>query len=652
MHSKGYVRIATITPLVKVADCEYNRSQIIKTLQEAIEKDVELVVYPELCVSAYTCGDLFFQDTLLQSVEKAVGDICEFLKGYEIFVVIGAPIRIQGRLYNCAIAINKGKILGIIPKRYLPNGNEFYEKRWFTSGFHVKGNHKIFYCGQEVLFGYDILFQHKNLRSLIIGIEICEDLWVSIPPSSFYCEAGATVILNPSTSDDIVGKSNYRRALVQQQSARCLTAYAYASSGFGESTTDLVFDGQSLICENGHLLKESERFSLSNTLTIRDVDLDGIIHDRLNSNTFKEHLKDPGTDYTFIEFETYDKEHELMRDIKAYPFIPENSEDRNAVCQEIFHIQTMGLVKRISHIGSPTMVIGISGGLDSTLALLISVKVCDLLEMDRKNILAVTMPGFGTTDRTYQNALTLMKKLGVTIKEISIKEASIQHFKDIGHNSTIHDVTYENTQARERTQILMDLANKYNGIVVGTGDLSELALGWATYNGDHMSMYGVNSGVPKTLVRYLVQWIADTNINEDAKTILYDILDTPVSPELLPPDQEGKIAQKTEETVGPYELHDFFLFYMIRYGYSPKKVYYLSSIAFEKKYNQTTIFQWLKNFYKRFFSQQFKRSCLPDGPKVGSISLSPRGDWRMPSDASNNIWLKELEEMEKEITYL
>ncbi|SJZ47479.1 NAD(+) synthase [Garciella nitratireducens] len=653
MHSKGYVRIATITPIIQVANCEYNQSQIIKTLQEAISNDTELAVYPELCVSGYTCADLFFQNTLLQETENAVKALCEFLKDYKIFVVIGAPVQVQGKLYNCAIIINKGKILGIIPKKYLANHNEFCEKRWFTSGFYTKGTHKICYAGQEVLFGCDLLFQHKNIPSLIVGIEICEDLWACIPPSSFYCEAGATVILNPSSSNAIIGKSNYRKTLIQQQSARCLTAYAYASSGFGESSTDLVFDGQGLIYENGHFLKESSRFSLSNMVTIADIDLDRILHDRLNSNCFKEYfpLKDKETEYTLIEFETYDKEHKLMREISPHPFIPESIEDQNKVCEEIFSIQTIGLAQRIRHIGCPTIIIGISGGLDSTLALLACVKTCDLLEMDRGKILAVTMPGFGTTDRTYQNALTLMKKLGVTIKEISIQKACIQHFQDIGHDISIHDATYENTQARERTQILMDLANKYHGIVVGTGDLSELALGWATYNGDHMSMYSVNSGIPKTLVRYLVRWIADGNINKEVKDALYDILDTPVSPELLPPDIAGNIAQKTEETIGPYELHDFFLFYIIRYGYSPKKIYYLACIAFKETYCQKTILKWLKSFYKRFFSQQFKRSCLPDGPKVGSISLSPRGSWKMPSDASFHIWFKQLQEIEKDCNY-
>ncbi len=647
MHSKGFIRVATVTPIIKVADCEYNKIQILQTIKDVVENEAEIIVYPELAVSGYTCGDLFFQDTLMIEAEKAVKEICKSLVEHDVLVVIGAPIRKMGHIYNCAIAINKGKIIGIVPKRYLPNTNEFYEKRWFTSGFNLNGNERISYCGQDVLFGFHVLFQHKTYDKLIVGIEVCEDLWAPVPPSSYYCQAGATVIVNPSASDDLVGKSEYRKTLVAQQSARCIVAYAYVSSGYGESTTDVVYGGHGLICENGYLLKESERFNYNNTITICDVDIDRLVHDRLKSSPLREHLKNQEQDYEFVEFTTMDKDHEIIREVKPYPFIPSDSKSRSIACEEIFNIQTMALAKRITHIGSNIMVIGISGGLDSTLALLVCARTCDQLKIDRSNIIAVTMPGFGTTDRTYNNAISLMKKLNVTIKEISIKNACIQHFEDIGHDGKVLDITYENTQARERTQILMDLANNLKGIVIGTGDLSELALGWATYNGDHMSMYGVNSGVPKTLVRYLVQWIGDYNIDDNVKEILYDILITPVSPELLPPDEEGNIAQKTEEVVGPYELHDFFLFNIIRYGYTPSKVYFLANIAFKGKYNQEVILKWLKNFYKRFFAQQFKRSCLPDGPKVGSISLSPRGDWRMPSDASNAIWLKELEAIGK-----
>ncbi|MPW26586.1 NAD(+) synthase [Alkalibaculum sp. M08DMB] len=646
MHSKGFVRVATVTPIIKVADCEYNKMQIIKTIEEVVESEVEIVVYPELCISGYTCGDLFFQDALLIEVEKSVKEICEYLVPYDMLVVIGAPIRLRGQVYNCAISINKGKIIGIVPKRYLPNANEFYEKRWFASGFNLNGNQIISYCGQEVLFGFEILFKHETYHELIVGIEICEDLWAPIPPSSFFCQGGATLILNPSASDDLVGKSEYRKTLVEQQSARCIVAYAYVSSGFGESSTDLVYGGHGLIYENGYLLKESERFKYTNTVTISDIDIQRITHDRIKSTPLREHLQNKEYKYEFLEFTTIDKEHQLIREVKSHPFIPDDIRGRNKSCKEIFNIQTMALAKRITHIGSYSMIIGISGGLDSTLALLVCAKTCDVLNIDRSNITAVTMPGFGTTDRTYNNAISLMKKLHVNIREISIKEASIQHFKDIEHDITNHNTTYENTQARERTQILMDIGNQLNGIVIGTGDLSELALGWATYNGDHMSMYAVNSGVPKTLVRYLVQWIADNDIESGVQEVLYDILNTPVSPELLPPDKEGNIAQKTEEVVGPYELHDFFLFNVIRYGYSPIKVFYLATIAFEMIYDKNTILKWLKNFYKRFFSQQFKRSCMPDGPKVGSISLSPRGDWRMPSDASNALWLKELDTIE------
>lgn len=646
MHDKGYVRVATVTPNIKVADCEYNKLKIIETLKEVIEKDVELVVYPELCITGYTCGDLFYQDILLSEVEKSIGEICDFLSTHSMMVVIGAPLRVKAQLYNCAIVINRGKILAIVPKKYLPNSGEFYEKRWFASGFNIDGNERILYCGQDVLFGCDVLFQHDRYKPLIVGIEICEDLWAPIPPSSYYCQAGATLILNPSTSNEAVGKSEYRKGLVKHQSAKAMLAYAYVSSGFGESTTDLVFGGHGLICENGAVLEESKRFNYQSTITIADVDIDKINHDRSKSTSLREHLKNREGSYVFISFTTKDTQHELMRNINAHPFIPGDEQARNTICEEIFNIQTMALAKRASHIGFPTMVIGISGGLDSTLALLVCTKTCDELEIDRKNILAVTMPGFGTTDRTYNNAIALMKKLQVSMDEISIKDACIQHFKDIKHSLDQRDVTYENAQARERTQILMDLANKSGGIVVGTGDLSELALGWATYNGDHMSMYGVNAGVPKTLVRYLVEWIADTHEDKEIREILKDICSTPVSPELLPPDEDGKIAQKTEDLVGPYELHDFFLFNVVRCGYSPKKIYYLGKIAFKGQYSDEVILKWLKNFYKRFFTQQFKRSCMPDGPKVGTVSLSPRGDWRMPSDASNAIWMKELENLQ------
>ena len=645
MHDKGYVRIATVTPKLKVADCEYNKLQIIQTVEEVIKKDVEVVVYPELCISGYTCGDLFYQDILLNKVEESIGEICDFLSPHPLMVVIGAPVRVKTQIYNCAIVINKGKLLAIVPKKYLPNSDEFYEKRWFASGFNIDSNEKISYCEQDVLFGCDVLFQHDTYKPLIVGVEICEDLWAPIPPSSYYCQAGATLILNPSTSNEAVGKSEYRRTLVEQQSARGILAYAYVSSGFGESTTDLVFGGHGLICESGVLLEESERFRYESNISIADIDIDKINHDRLKATHLREHLRNKEEYYDFISFTTKDVQHELMRKVQAHPFIPSGQQARNTTCQEIFNIQTMALGKRATHIGLPTMVVGISGGLDSTLALLVCAKTCDQLKIDRKNILAVTMPGFGTTDRTYNNAIALMKKLHVSIKEISIKDACIQHFKDIEHSLDQQDVTYENAQARERTQILMDLANKNGGIVIGTGDLSELALGWATYNGDHISMYGVNAGVPKTLVRYVVQWIADTHEDREIGEILNDICDTPVSPELLPPDESGKIAQKTEDLVGPYELHDFFLFNVIRCGYSPKKVYYLGKTAFKGQYSDEIILKWLKNFYRRFFTQQFKRSCMPDGPKVGTVSLSPRGDWRMPSDASNAIWMKELEDL-------
>ncbi|MFZ7121397.1 MAG: NAD(+) synthase [Eubacteriaceae bacterium] len=641
MHRYGFVKVAAATPIIKVADCHYNKTEIINMINEGIKNNSEIILFPELSISGYTCGDLFFQDILLKEVENSIIEICEHSLNYDVFIVIGAPIRIKNKIYNCAVAINKGKILGIIPKSYLPNYNEFYEERWFASALGLMKNCKINYCGQDVLFGTNILFKHSNFEELSIGIEICEDLWAPIPPSSYHCQYGATLILNPSASNDLVGKSEYRKSLVEQQSARCITGYVYCSSGFGESTTDVVYGGHSLISENGNVIKEKERFNYSNSVVYSDIDISKITYERTKINSFNNHV-DP-REYDVIEFDTDSNDYTLCRKIYAHPFVPANIEHRNRRCEEIFNIQTMGLAKRISHIRTSKLIIGISGGLDSTLALLVCVKTCDKLNISRDNITAVTMPGFGTTDRTYSNAIDLMKNLQVNIKEIPINKAVTQHFIDINHDLDNHDITYENTQARERTQILMDIANQENGIVVGTGDLSEIALGWATYNGDHMSMYAVNIGIPKTLVRYLVKWIADNNIDENAKDTLYDVLDTPVSPELLPPDENGDIRQKTEEVVGPYELHDFFLFYVVRFGHTPKKIYYLACHAFKDKYDNNTILKWLRNFYRRFFSQQFKRSCIPDGPKVGSICLSPRGDWRMPSDSSCDLWLKDLE---------
>ncbi|MFZ7131903.1 MAG: NAD(+) synthase [Eubacteriales bacterium] len=645
MHQHGLARVAAVTPLLRVADCQYNKNKIIASIKNIRDIKPDVLLFPELCITGYTCGDLFFQHVLLVEVEQCIQEICRLTANDQCLIVLGAPIENNHQLFNCAVVINRGKILGIVPKTYLPNYDEFYEKRWFSSACHMHNLREMDYCGQEVPFGTDILFRHHENNRLIVGIEICEDLWAPIPPSSYHCQYGATMILNPSASDELIGKSEYRKSLVLQQSARCISGYVYSSCGFGESTTDLVYGGHALICENGYTLKESSRFQYTDSYIYNDMDLDRIVHDRLKTNSFRDDIRGNNIKYCYQTFYTSKEDYVLEREISAYPFVPQNIADRNKRCEEIFNIQTMGLAKRITHVGTKSMVIGISGGLDSTLALLVCVKTCDHLAIQRKNITAITMPGFGTTDRTYTNAMHLMKNLGVNIREISITQAALQHFKDIGHDARQHDITYENTQARERTQILMDIANQSHGIVVGTGDLSELALGWATYNGDHMSMYAVNVGIPKTLVRYLVQWIADYSIEEKAKEILFDILDTPVSPELLPPDSSGNISQKTEEVVGPYELHDFFLFHVVRYGYSPKKIWHFANTAFKGKYDAQTILKWMKNFYKRFFSQQFKRSCIPDGPKVGTISLSPRGDWRMPSDASSDIWLKEMDEI-------
>lgn len=645
MHEHGLVRVMAVSPVISVADCNFNKREIIDTINDVRNIAPDIILFPELCITGYTCGDLFFQNPLLTNAEDAISDICISTKGFDNLVVLGAPIKVNNQLYNCAVAINNGRILGVVPKSYLPNYGEFYEKRWFSSGANLWGIIQIEYCGQQVNFGTDILFKNNQNNDCIIGIEICEDLWAPIPPSCYHSQYGATIILNPSASDELIGKSDYREGLVKQQSARLISGYVYTSCGFGESTTDLVYGGHALVCENGHLIKENDRFKYNTSYIYCDIDIENIVHDRLVTNSFRENISNDDSQYHVEIFETKYKKSYPERYISRNPFVPQNINDRNDRCEEIFNIQTMGLAKRIKHIGTESMVVGISGGLDSTLALLVCVKTCDNLSIQRKNITAITMPGFGTTDRTYRNAMHLMEDLGVTIREIPIADAALLHFNDIGHDMDNHDVTYENTQARERTQILMDVANQLKGIVIGTGDLSELALGWATYNGDHMSMYAVNAGIPKTLVRYLVQWIADYSIEERAKVTLYDVLDTPVSPELLPPDSSGNIVQKTEEVVGPYELHDFFLFNMVRYGYSPLKILFYAKIAYKDKYNEETIKKWMKNFYKRFFSQQFKRSCIPDGPKVGTISLSPRGDWRMPSDASSHIWLKEIDEL-------
>ena len=633
---EGYIRVSAATPKIRVADVEHNREQIIGLMKQAKEEGVELLVFPELCLTGYTCGDLFLQTALLDTAKQALLELCSETEGLQMLVLVGLPLEYESGLYNVAAVLYEGRILGIVPKMHIPNYSEFYEARHFTRGFDKPVQIKL---GEEqVPFGGKLLFACETIPDFTLAVEICEDAWVTCPPSNFHALAGATVVANLSASNEITGKDTYRNSLVSGQSARLLSGYIYADAGEGESTTDLVFSGHNLIAENGTVLAEAERFK-NQTITA-DIDLERLKNERRRIGTF---ITEGRENYSVIPFVMEAKEREqLKRYIEPSPFVPGNKADRDKRCEEILAIQAMGLKKRLEHTNCQNAVIGISGGLDSALALLVTVRAFDMLEIERKQIQAVTMPCFGTTDRTYQNAVRMTKKLGVDLLEIPILNAVRQHFTDIGHDASVHDVTYENAQARERTQVLMDVANKKNGMVIGTGDMSELALGWATYNGDHMSMYGVNASVPKTLVRHLVRYFADTCMDEELREVLLDVLDTPVSPELLPPE-DGKIAQKTEDIVGPYELHDFFLFYVLRYGYRPTKIYQLAKQAFAGAYDEETILKWLKTFYRRFFSQQFKRSCLPDGPKVGSVGVSPRGDLRMPSDACARLWLKELE---------
>lgn len=625
----GFIKVAASIPELRVADCAFNASKIQELIEKADAEGVEIVCFPELSITAYTCADLFFQKQLLDKAEDALMELLNSTSGLNITGIVGMPVRKNSRLYNAAIIFRKGEILGVVPKINLPNNNEFYEKRWFASGSTVKADN-IILAGQETFFGTNYIFRFNNFTA---GIEVCEDLWMPIPPSSHLAVNGAEIIFNLSASNELIAKHLYRQQLIEQQSGRCISGYVYTSAGHGESTTDLVFSGNSLLVENGKTLAKGERFSFQPQLIISEIDVERLQADRMrNSNFFNEKSED---DYFEIDctddVKANERDFKLTRRIDPNPFVPP-MHVRDESCNEIFSIQVGGLAKRWQHTRLDKMVIGVSGGLDSTLALLVCVKTADKLGYDRKRILGITMPGFGTTGRTYNNALELMKSLGITMMEINIKDACLQHFKDIGHDPEIHDVTYENVQARERTQILMDLANKHNGLVVGTGDLSEMALGWSTYNGDHMSMYGVNSGIPKTLVRYLVAWAAQ-QLDEKSEKILNDVLATPVSPELLPSHENGEIKQKTEDIVGPYELHDFFLYYFVRFGFTPDKILFLAKQAFENKYPDEVIEKWLKLFLKRFYQQQFKRSCVPDGPKVGSINLSPRGDWRMPSDA-------------------
>ncbi len=633
----GFIKVAAVTPKIKVADPVFNGNEICRQMNEAYENGAKIIVFPELCLTGYTCGDLFLQNLLLNETKRELKRIVTATAQKDALVFVGLPIEHTGKLYNVAAAIYNGELLAFIPKTHIPNYSEFYELRHFTVG--PNQPEWIEFDEKQVLFGTDILFESKAIEGFSVAAEICEDLWVTNPPSTRHTAAGATVMVNLSASNETIGKDAYRRLLVESASARYLSAYIYASAGEGESTQDIVFSGHNLIAENGCMLAESPCFSCQ--ITYADLDIFRLRSERRRINTFVTQGREQ---YHIVEIEFSKEECRLERSFESRPFVPSDEKQRNERCNAILSIQTLGLKKRYEHVGSSKAVLGISGGLDSTLALLVTVRAFDLLARDHKDILAITMPCFGTTDRTYQNACKLAKKLGVTLREIDIQEAVKQHFLDIAHDIDVKNVVYENGQARERTQVLMDIANEEGALVIGTGDMSELALGWATYNGDHMSMYGVNVGVPKTLVRHLVQYYADTCGDLELKTVLYDVLDTPVSPELLPPT-DGVISQKTEDIVGPYELHDFFLYYMLRFGYEPQKIYRVARLAFAGEYHDDTILKWLKIFYSRFFSQQFKRSCLPDGPKVGSVAVSPRGDLRMPSDAAVRLWKEQLEKL-------
>jgi len=636
----GFVKVAAVTPDIRVADVAYNVEQIMALASEAYEKDARVIVFPELCVTGYTCGDLFTQDALLREARKALREIADFTKGKKGLLFVGVPLALEGELYNVAAALSDGKILGLTTKSFLPNYGEFYEMRQFTPG--PKQARMVNFEGEEVPFGPQLIFEASDMEGLLVSAEICEDVWSSIPPSIGAAREGATIIVNCSASDETIGKADYRDSLISGQSARLICGYVYANAGEGESTTDLVFGAHNLIAENGIMLAASKRFE--NGAIYTEIDVKRLLSERQKNTTFTmEQIRT----LLRIPFEAGVKEISLTRTFPSRPFVPAEDAEREKRCEEILTIQAMGLKKRLAHTHSESAVVGISGGLDSTLTLLVTAKAFDALGMDRKKIMAVTMPCFGTTDRTYKNACKMAECLGATLKEVPIADAVKQHFKDIGHDPENHDVTYENSQARERTQVLMDTANEQNGLVIGTGDMSELALGWATYNGDHMSMYAVNASVPKTLVRHLIRYYADTCEDEKLKEILLDVLDTPVSPELLPP-KDGQIEQKTEDLVGPYELHDFFLYYMLRFGYSPGKIYRIAKIAFAGEYSDEVIYKWLTTFCRRFFAQQYKRSCMPDGPKVGTVALSPRGDWRMPSDACVTLWMEELKEVHPE----
>ena len=640
--SYGFFRVAVVSPEMRVGDVRFNTGKIIAAIDECCRRQCQLVLFPELGLTGYTCADLFYQPLLIDSARQALYHIAGHSGVVGTNIIVGLPVAMNGRLYNCAALVSHGEVVGLVPKTYLPNTGEYYEARWFTSD-KDRDRDQVRWPEGEVPFGKDLLFQADSRPECIIGIEICEDLWAPSPESGRMATSGATILANLSASNEFLGKRGYRQMLVTTQSARCLASYIYASAGPGESTTDLVFSGHCMIAENGALLAETPRFQFTSQIAVADLDLQRLINERLKNSTFS---RSPGGKFRILPFHVADKEvGDLLRPIAAMPFVPDKDAERSDRCREIFAIQTTALARRLRAIGCSHAVIGLSGGLDSTLALLVTVKAFARLQLNRHNILAIILPGFGTSQRTKGNADKLASLLGVTCRTIVIDQAVLQHFADIGHDPDNRDVTYENAQARERTQILMDLANQVGGIMVGTGDMSELALGWCTYNADHMSMYGVNAGVPKTLVRYLVEWCAECEFSGETANVLRDICATPFSPELLPPDSQGKITQITEKTIGPYALHDFFLYHVIRLQFNPKKVLLLATRAFAADYSRAEILSWLRLFYRRFFQQQFKRSCLPDGPKVGTVALSPRGDWRMPSDASVELWWQELEEL-------
>lgn len=640
LKEQGFVRIGAVVPKLKVADTEFNCNEIIKQIEIASNNKIQIAVFPELCITGYTCQDLFEQDILLEEAEKSLDKILEYTNNLDIICIIGMPIKAENQLFNTAVVIQKGRILGIVPKTFIPNYSEFYEKRWFTSS--KSANKKeIEILGQKVPFGIDLLFKDKANNEICFGIEICEDVWAVEPPSNKLALLGANIIFNLSASNEVIGKKEYRKELVKMQSAKTISGYVYCSSGVNESTSDVVLSGDSMIFENGSCLVNNSRFDFESNMIFTEIDTKRLSNDRRKNTSFMGNPVD--LEYREIEINIPDNIENLTREYSKTPFVPEDKKKISEICEEILNIQSYGLAKRLLHTNINKTVIGISGGLDSTLAFLVITKAYEILNLPKENIIAITMPGFGTTSRTHNNSIKLINEYGATFREINITKSSLQHLEDIGHDKNIKDVTYENAQARERTKILMDVANKENGLVIGTGDLSELALGWCTYNGDHMSMYAVNTSIPKTLVEYIIKWVAD-NSKEEYKNIINDILDTPISPELLPPDEKGNIEQKTEKQVGPYILHDFFLYHFLRYGAEPKKIYILACKTFKQDFKKEEIKHWLQVFIKRFFTQQFKRNCMPDGPKVGTVSLSPRGDLRMPSDVNYNIWLKNLSE--------